>query len=108
MSSETSLESTAKQARHIVDIIDDRSREEVQKLIRNGDLLKLMMLADLDRVDRQAFEVLLNPPVSTVVRFDRYNQFLMPLGRQLDRLLHLDATVWNDRFTNAGWFDNVN
>jgi hypothetical protein len=41
------------------------------------------------------------------IRFDRYQQFLMPLDRQLDCLLGLDAKVWNSRVTNAGWFDGL-
>ena len=40
--------------------------EQVQTLLANGDLVRVMLLADLARVDREAFETLLVPqPVST-------------------------------------------
>ncbi len=41
------------------------------------------------------------------IGLDRYKQLLMPLDRQLDRLMEIDAKVWNSRVTKAGWFDNL-
>lgn len=41
-------------------------------------------------------------------RFDRYAGMLLPLEAQLDQLRKLDVTVWNDRVSKTGWFDNVN
>lgn len=41
-------------------------------------------------------------------RFDRYGRFLLTLEEQLDLLRKLDVTVWNDRVSEAGWFDGLN
>ena len=44
---------------------------------------------------------------SKSLRLDRYKPLLMPLDRQLDRLVEIDAKVWNSRVTKAGWFDSL-
>ncbi len=55
---------TFKQARRVVDFFDEvkATNEELQNWLGAGDLQKMMLKADLTRVDRQAFHALLNPP----------------------------------------------
>lgn len=58
-------EASIKQGKHILDVFSGCTTEEVQNVIEASDLLKLMVRADLKKVDRQAFAALLAPPVPT-------------------------------------------
>lgn len=61
------------------------SREQVQNLLGNGDLLQSMLAADLSRVDRTAFAALLAPPVPSID--------WTPVSQYADKLCD-----WNERF----------
>ena len=62
MSTQTSPASTLKQGRHLLETLENASVDELQNLISNGDLLKLMMVADLSKVNRKLFGELVIPP----------------------------------------------
>jgi hypothetical protein len=63
----------------------DATREQVQNLLGNGDLLRPMLVADLSRVDRTAFAALLASPVSSID--------WTPVGQYAGKLRD-----WNERF----------
>lgn len=55
---------SAAQAKQVISLVDKFSHDQVQNLITNGDLLKIMMGADLARVDRKAFVDVVVPEFS--------------------------------------------
>lgn len=81
MSIQTSSVATLKQGKHLLDLFDQASVDEVQNLIGNGDLLKLMLRANLSKVDRKAFINLLFPPVQIP------SGLLTPVDRLVERFM---------------------
>lgn len=79
---------TLKQTRKLLNLFgDDPSTEEVQNILGNGDLIVKMLGTDLSKVDRKAFEALLNP----VVPFDgSYPSWYVSPQQQL-----ANVTRWN-------------
>lgn len=87
--------STMAQATEITDRLRKESRDNVQKLVDNFDLLTALMKGDPGRIDRQAFNALMVPPVPQVFstpeeilgRFSYYAGFQdWPVTDLLDQL----------------------
>jgi hypothetical protein len=56
-------EASLKQAKQVLDLLSGMSTDEVQNLIKRGDLVKMLAQADVSRIDSDAFAALLKPPV---------------------------------------------
>ena len=73
---------TLSQGQKLLDLVKGATSQEIQNLLANGDLAKIMLKTDLSKVDRSAFRALLMPTPAA------FTWYVSP-GRQLNKARQL-------------------
>lgn len=83
------------QGKQILDLFSAATSAQAQRIIENGDLIRLLLEGDLRAVDREAFMALLNRNP-----LDRFNDKILSVSDWLALLREYNETYWNNKYTD--------